>query len=102
MRISNQAFFSFQENNMDSLSRMNQQSLEAKQTKAVAQEFESLFVEMMFKEMRKNLSKNGLSGSNSPESDFFNDMLYTEYSKISVKQEGFGIAKIIEESLRHS
>lgn len=102
MTLSNHSFLSLHNNTNHNLSRINTQFSDAKKTKEVAQEFESLFVEMMFKEMRKNLNKSNIFSSNSPETDLFTDLLYTEYSKISVQNQGFGIAQIIQNSLHSS
>jgi flagellar protein FlgJ len=80
--------------------QLKNKALDDKKIKEVAQEFESLFIEMMFKEMNKTLSKESLSGQDSPGKEIFGDMLYTEYSKEASKGGGFGLAKMIEDSLK--
>ncbi|MGL5956568.1 MAG: rod-binding protein [Brevinema sp.] len=87
-------------NRTHEFSQLKNKALEDNKITEVAQEFESLFIEMMFKEMRKTLDNTDLSGINSPGKDIFNDMLYTEYSKETSKLGGFGLAKMIEDSLR--
>ncbi len=55
------------------------------------QEFESLFVNMMLKEMRKTVDKAGLLDGGQAE-DIFQDMLYDEYAKDMTKAAGFGLS----------
>ncbi|MDX1958296.1 MAG: rod-binding protein [Leptospiraceae bacterium] len=61
-------------------------------------EFESIFVNMMLKEMRKSVGKSGLiSGGHAEE--IFEDLLYDEYSKEISKNSSLGIAEQVYESL---
>ena len=55
------------------------------------QEFESIFVNMMLKEMRGTVEKSGLIDGGQAE-DIFSDMLYDEYAKGMTKAAGFGLA----------
>lgn len=55
------------------------------------QEFESIFVNMMLKEMRKTVDKSGLLNGGQAE-DIFQDMLYDEYSKDMTRAAGFGLS----------
>lgn len=64
------------------------------QLKKVSQQMESLFVNMMFKSMRKNINKYRLIPKNSAE-DIFSDMLYNEYSLQIAKTNKFGLADMI-------
>lgn len=80
--------------------QLKNKALDDKKITEVAQEFESLFIEMMFKEMKKTLSNTSLSGVKSPGKDIFDDMLYTEYARETAKTGGFGLAKMVEQSLR--
>lgn len=101
MKVVNQQMLSAMNRSQDhEFAQLKNKALEDKKITEVAQEFESLFIEMMFKEMRKTLNNNDLSGMNSPGKDIFNDMLYTEYAKESSKLGGFGLAKMIEQSLK--
>ncbi len=54
-------------------------------------EFESIFVNMMLKEMRGTVEKSGLIDGGQAE-DIFTDMLYDEYAKGMTKAAGFGLA----------
>jgi peptidoglycan hydrolase FlgJ len=58
---------------------------------AECQEFESLFVNMMLKEMRKTVDKSGLIDGGHGE-EIFQDMLYDEYAKDMTKAANFGMA----------
>lgn len=55
------------------------------------QEFESLFVNMMLKEMRKTVDKSGLLDGGQAE-DIFQDLLYDEYAKDMTRAAGFGLS----------
>ncbi len=65
--------------------------------KEVCQEFESIFLSMLFKEMKKTVPVGGLM-PNSTATKIFEEMYIDEISKeISKKEEGFGIAKMLYE-----
>ncbi len=101
MKITNQQILSSINRAQDhEFSMLKNKALEDQKIKEVAQEFESLFVEMMFKEMKKTLSGTDIAGIESPGREIFGDMLYTEYAKETVKVGGFGLAQMIEDSLK--
>ncbi|MGL4387859.1 MAG: rod-binding protein [Brevinema sp.] len=83
-------------------SELKNKAQDKKNTKAVAQEFESLFIEMMFKEMKKTISKTNVFGDANAGQEIFDSMLNTEYAKISSKNGGFGLATMIEQSLNQT
>lgn len=56
-----------------------------------AQEFESLFVNMMLKSMRQTVPQTGLNDGGFAE-DIFEDMLYEERAKDMTKSANFGLA----------
>lgn len=58
------------------------------------QEFESIFVNMMLKEMRGTVEKSGLIDGGQAE-DIFSDMLYDEYAKDMSKTAGFGLSDAV-------
>lgn len=68
--------------------------IEKRQLKEVSEQMESLFINMMFKAMRKNINKHRLIPENHAE-NIFNDMLYHEYSMKMAKSNKFGLAKMI-------
>jgi len=55
------------------------------------EEFESIFVNLMLKEMRKTVDKSGILDGGQAE-DIFQDMLYDEYAKDMTKSARFGLA----------
>jgi Rod binding domain-containing protein len=61
---------------------------------AQCQEFESIFVNMMLKEMRGSVEKSGLIDGGQAE-EIFSDMLYDEYAKDMSKAAGFGLADAV-------
>jgi peptidoglycan hydrolase FlgJ len=66
-----------------------------KQLQETANEFEALFVKMMLDSMKKNLNKADRLLDGGQAEEIFDDMLYTEYSRILAKNADFGIAKSI-------
>ena len=54
--------------------------------------FESIFVKMMLKEMRKSVDKSDALLSGGWAEDIYQDMLDDEYSKTMAKTAGFGLA----------
>ena len=57
-------------------------------------EFESIFVKMMLKEMKKTVDKNSLIHGGYAE-EIFEDMLYDEYSKKISQNQSLGLAETI-------
>jgi peptidoglycan hydrolase FlgJ len=56
------------------------------------QEFESIFVKMMLKQMRATVDKSDSLLSGGWAEDIYQDMLDDEYSKTMAKNAGFGLA----------
>lgn len=69
---------------------------ELKRLKEVCYQFESIFINMMLREMRKTLNKYRLIPENNAE-EIFTDMLYQEYALKIAKSEKLGFAKMIYE-----
>ncbi len=67
--------------------------------KEVAEKFEAIFVNMMLKEMRKNIHKSDFLKGGFVE-ELFEDMLYQEYSNIIAKQYPLGLAEKIVETYK--
>jgi|GEM_PF-5564911 len=65
-----------------------------KELKVAAEEFEALFVKIMLDGMKKTVEKSSLTEENTG-TDFYNDMLYDEYSRLISKNSDMGIAKLI-------
>ncbi|HMB00458.1 MAG TPA: rod-binding protein [Spirochaetota bacterium] len=64
------------------------------QLRRVAQEMESLMIKMMFKQMKKNVNKEGLLHGGFAE-EIFDDFLTDEYAKQAARSQSLGIAEII-------
>lgn len=100
--INNQVSFAMNRSQSHEFSQLKNKALDSSKMKEVSQEFESLFIEMMFKEMNKTINKVDIFGTNNPGKEIFNDMLCTEYAKETSKIGGFGLAHMIEQSLKSS
>lgn len=68
------------------------------QLKETAQKMESLFINMMLKEMRKTIHKTSLFDGGFGE-EVFNDMLYEEYANILSKTANFGLSNQIYQQM---
>ena len=75
-----------------------QQSL--KKLHQAAQQMESLFVDMLFKEMRKGAPPVSLTGKTSNAEQTFGEMLDTKRADELAKTGALGIGKILEQQLR--
>ena len=61
--------------------------------------FESYFLQIIFREMRKtNLRTDGIFAKSNAE-DIFEDMLYEEYSKTAASKNGIGLADMMYRQL---
>jgi flagellar protein FlgJ len=68
------------------------------QVKKLAQDFESVFLEQMFRSMRSSVQKSGLvDGGNAEE--IYTSMLDSEYAKQMSSQGNSGLAQMIERQL---
>ncbi|HTD32715.1 MAG TPA: rod-binding protein [Candidatus Elarobacter sp.] len=65
-----------------------------------AQQMESLFVDMLFKEMRKGSPSTSLTGKVSNAEQTFSEMLDTKRAEELSKSGSLGIGKILEDQLR--
>ena len=81
-------------------------ALTADQQKALSklheasQQFESLFVDMLFKEMRKTAPQVSLTGKPSSAEQMFGEMLDEKRAEELAKSDSLGIGKIVEQQLR--
>jgi Rod binding domain-containing protein len=80
------------------LTAEQQQSL--KKLHETAQQMESLFVDMLFKEMRKSAPPVSLTGKTSNAEQTFGEMLDTKRADELAKTGALGIGKIIEQQMR--
>lgn len=67
----------------------------------VAKEFESIFLSIMYKEMKKTVGESGLV-EKSNGTRIFEDMYMDELSKMNVSQSGMGIAKMLYDQFKFS
>ena len=67
-----------------------------------AQQMESLFVDMLFKEMRKSSPQTSLTGKVSNAEQTFGEMLDTKRAEALSQSGSLGIGKILEQQLRSS
>ena len=70
---------------------------------AVAQQFESLFVNMLFKSMREASAQTSITGEKqSPAEAMFTDMLDEKRSEAIGQTGAFGIGRLVEDQLKAS
>ncbi len=70
---------------------------------AVCKEFESYFIEQMFKEMRKTVPKSESSSSaDNNMTDYYEDMLYQNYAKASSENDSLGLAQSLYEQMKRN
>lgn len=77
---------------------MNLKNIKNKDLMKVCKQFESIFINMMFKQMRKNIPKNDIMHGGMAE-DIFKDFLYDEYSQKLADKESFGLSKMLYNQL---
>ena len=89
---------------MDSISASIPVSAEQQQALAklhqAAQQMESLFVDMLFKEMRKSSPAVSLTGKTSNAEQTFGEMLDEKRAEELAKSGSLGIGRILEQQLR--
>ncbi len=80
----------------------NEQQAALKKLHQAAQQMESLFVDMLFKEMRKSAPPMSLTGKTSNAEATFSDMLDEKRAEALSTSGSLGIGKILEQQLRAS
>lgn len=69
----------------------------------VCKEFESYFVEQIFKEMKKTIPQSDdMSNSSQSLLDYFGDELIKEYSAQATDREGLGLAQMLYEQMKRN
>lgn len=69
----------------------------------VCKQFESYFVEQVFKEMKKTIPQNtDMSNSSQSLIDYFGDNLIQEYAAESTEQNSLGLAQTLYEQLKRN
>lgn len=70
---------------------------------SVCKEFESYFLEQIFKEMKKTIPENeDMSSSSKSLTDYFGDELIREYSAQSTQRDGLGLAQMLYEQMKRN
>jgi flagellar protein FlgJ len=80
----------------------NEQQHALEKLHQAAQQMESLFVDMLFKEMRKSAPPMSLTGKTSNAEATFSDMLDEKRAEALSTSGSLGIGKILEQQLRSS
>ena len=70
--------------------------------KKACEDFESYFLQIMFREMRGTSLRDGSLFAKSNAEEIFEDMLYEEYSKIAASNGGIGLADMMRRQLLDS
>lgn len=84
---------------LTSYQNRNYKNMDDKRLKDVSQQFESIFINQLFKSMRNTVPKDEwLNGG--LKQDIFEDMLYDEYSKNISKQGGIGLGSMVYQYLK--
>ena len=71
---------------------------EPEQLKEVAQQFEAIFIQQMYKEMRKTVPDDGLIQRGNAD-DIYNQLQDLEAAKITAQRGGIGLAELMLEQL---
>ena len=103
MQIGNEQVFAVKENskmeNLNSYKDRDYKKMSDKKLKDAACEFESIFMNQLFKSMRSTLPKDQwLDGGMKQE--IFEDMLYNEHAKNFSKQGGIGLGDMVYKYLK--
>lgn len=77
----------------------NTENMNDDELQEVCKNFETYFVEQMFKEMRKTVPS---SDQENEYISYFGDMLYQEYAGKIAENNGVGIAKMLYESMKRN
>ncbi len=98
MQIGSESLFSARESmengRIDTLGKRNYKGMDEKKIRETSSQFESLFIEQLFKSMRNTVPKDEwLNGG--LKQDIFEDMLYSEYSKLISKSGGIGLGDMV-------
>jgi len=79
--------------------RLESAQTDSVELKKACEGFESYFLQIMFREMRKSSLHVGDMFEKSNAEEIFEDMLFEEYSKISASRGGIGLADMMYKQL---
>ena len=90
----------------DDISKMSQKGLENAgddELMDVCKQFESYFIEQMYKAMVKTIPQNEeMSGSTSTMMDYYKDQMLQSIADQTTEQSGFGLAQMLYEQMRRN
>ena len=105
MIFGNEQVFSSREklemSKLSSYKNLDYKKLNNKRLKEVSQEFESLFLNQMFKTMRNTIPKDDMLNGGLKQ-EIFEDMLYNEYAVNMSKSGGIGLGDLVYRYLINS
>lgn len=85
----------------ENYARMDYSKMDDRKMREVAGDFESLFINELFKSMRKTVPENEwLDGG--MKQDIFEDMLYNEYAKDFSRMGGIGLGRMVYDYLKQN
>lgn len=87
-----------QQGEFDALLKQAQEEKDQEKLKEVCRNLESVFVNMMFKQMQSTVQKTGLIDGGYGE-EIYNDMLLEKYSEEASKGTGLGLAQVMYKQL---
>ena len=87
-----------QQSEFEDILKQAQEEKDDKKLMETCRNLESVFVNMMFKQMQSTLSKTSLTDGGFAE-DMYNDMLVEQYSEEATKGKGLGLAQMIYKQL---
>ncbi len=105
MNIGTEQVFATEQNRsleqIESFRGRDYRNMDKDKLREVSQEFESLFINELFKSMRKTIAKDEwLDGG--LKQDIFEDMLYSEYAKMTSEAGGIGLGDMVYDFLSRS
>ena len=103
MQIGSESVFAGRQNmetmKLDAYRRMPYKNMDDKKLREVSREFESIFVNQLFKSMRSTFPKDELLDGGMRK-DIFEDMLYDEYAKKVSHAGGIGLGDMVYRFLK--
>ncbi|HHW68365.1 rod-binding protein [Defluviitalea raffinosedens] len=85
--------------NFESVLKKASEEKDDKALKKACQEFESYFINQLFKEMRRTIQPGGLIEKSQAE-EIFQEMLDEEYAKNASQSNGIGLANVLYKQLK--
>ena len=88
---------------ISSITDENLKSADSEKLMDVCKEFESYFMEQMFKEMKKTVPESEEStGATATMKDYFGDSLTQKYADDATEKDGLGLAQMLYEQMKRN